>query len=182
MPPGMLSLEGIQNLRIFLSLRMRSARQFRGSQNLTTLVTGDGFIARLNPTGSALLYSTFLGGPNHDMVKALTLDAQGNIYACGFTFSGDFPTTPGAYQTQFRGVETISDYNAAADDAFVAKISAQGALAYSTFLGGSYRDSAWGIAVDATGAAYVTGRTASSNFPTTANAIQTVYRGKEQFG
>lgn len=124
----------------------------------------DAFIARLNAQGSALLYSFCLAGEFHDGGQSITLDASGAAYVAGFTQSTDFPVTPGAFQTTYAGN----------GDAFVMKLSTEGSLVYSTFLGGSgpeYFDRA--IAVDAAGAAYVTGRTASSDFPTTPGAFQT---------
>lgn len=155
---------------------------FRGNANMGPSVAGDGFITILNAAGTSLVYSTFFGGRSKDAIAGVTLDAQNNIYVCGLTFSGDFPVTPGAYQTTFRGLETTSNYSAAAGDAFVAKLTAQGTLVYNTFLGGSFREGATAIAIDSTGAAYVTGNTASTNFPATTGAIQTTYGGKQGAG
>jgi len=119
-----------------------------------------------------LLYSTFLGGSGYDAVTGIAVDASGAAYVTGATDSGstDFPTTPGAYDTMHNG----------GNDAFVAKLDASGsALLYSTFLGGSGWDLAYGIVVDASGAAYVTGNTrdAATEFPTTPGAYDTTYNG-----
>ena len=157
-------------------------KTFRGAANFGPSVAGDGFISILNPAGTALTYSTFLGGRGHDGIKGVAVDAQNNIYVCGVTFSGDFPVTSGAFQTTFRGLETSTDYNNAAGDGFVAKFSAQGSLVYATYLGGGFRDAATAIAVDSTGAAYVTGNTSSTDFPTTANAPQRTYKGSGAYG
>ena len=158
------------------------SRTFRGSANFGPSVAGDGFVTILNPAGTALVYSTFLGGRSKDAAAGVALDAQGNIYVCGLTFSGDFPVTPGAYQTAFKGLETSSNYQGAAGDAFVAKLTPQGAMVYATFLGGSFREGAAAIAVDATGAAYITGNTASTDFPASAGAPQRTYGGKQGVG
>ncbi len=121
----------------------------------------DGFVTKLNAEGSALVYSTFLGGDNHDRASDIAVDSSGNAYVTGTTLSADFPT-----------VNAIQAEQAGDNDAFVAKLNAEGsALVYSTYLGGSTRDSGQDIAVDSSGNAYVTGGTDSSDFPT-ANAIQ----------
>jgi uncharacterized protein (TIGR03437 family) len=158
------------------------SRTFRGSANFGPSVAGDAFISILNAAGTALTYSTYLGGRSKDAAAGVALDGQGNIYVCGLTFSGDFPVTQGAYQTQFRGLETSTNYQAAAGDAFVAKLTAQGALVYNTFLGGAFREGASAIAVDGAGAAYITGNTASSDFPATAGAPQRSYGGRQGVG
>lgn len=115
-----------------------------------------------------LSYSTFLGGSDSDYGRGITVDASGDAYVVGGTSSINFPTTPGAYQTQSHG----------AADAFITKLNPEGsALVYSTYLGGSSTDGAQAIAVDTSGAAYVTGYTCSSDFPTTPGAFQTIYGG-----
>jgi uncharacterized protein (TIGR03437 family) len=142
---------------------------FRGAANLAIQDTGDGFLTRLDATGK-LLYSTYIGGRSHDFARGVALDAQGNVYLCGSTFSSDFPVTDGVVQKTFHGLETSTDYNNFSDDAWVMKVSAQGTIVYSTYLGGSSMDTAFGIAVDASGSAYVTGHTMSKDFPVTDNS------------
>ncbi|MGO9899841.1 MAG: SBBP repeat-containing protein [Solirubrobacteraceae bacterium] len=118
----------------------------------------------------ALVYSTYLGGSGEDAGNAIAVDAAGDAYVTGFTFSTNFPTTPGAYQTA----------NAGGEDAFVAKLNAAGdGLLYATYLGGSGTDDGHGIAVDSAGDAYVAGSTTSTNFPTTPGAYQTANAGGE---
>ncbi len=133
--------------------------------------TLDAFVAKLNASGSALVYSTYLGGSGSDSsypAGAIALDATGSAYVTGTTSSANFPTTAGAFDTAYNGNE----------DAFVAELNTSGsALVYSTYVGGSGNDEGWGIAVDAAGSAYVTGLTSSSNFPTTAGAFDTTYNG-----
>ena len=119
--------------------------------------TNDVFVAKLDPTGSSLIYSTYLGGSRADVAYGIAVDASGNAYITGLTYSKNFPTAS-PLQGRFGGGKF---------DAFVAKIDATGsALVYSTFLGGRGVDRGNGIAVDASGNAYVAGSTDSSNFPT----------------
>src|SRR2546425_868232 len=125
----------------------------------------DAFVTKLNPTGSALLYSTYLRGA---FGESIAVDAAGNAYVAGIARPTDFPTTLGAFQPASGG----------GGDAFVTKLDPTGtALVYSTYLGGSDFDVARGIAIDAAGNAYVSGFTASTNFPTTLGAFQTTYGG-----
>src|SRR5216117_1725182 len=132
--------------------------------------TTDAFVAKLNPAGSALVYSTYLGGSGFDSGAGIVVDAAGNAYVTGSTASTDFPTTAGAFQTAFAGSGPFGF-----GDAFVTKLDPTGsALVYSTYLGGSGDDLGSGIAVDAAGNAYVAGG-ASTNFPTTAGAFQTTF-------
>ena len=131
----------------------------------------DAFVAKLNPAGNAILYSTFLGGSGSEGARRITVDANDNAYATGITASDDFPTTSGAFQTNRSG-----DW-----DAFVTKFNPGGsAIVYSTYLGGSGDEFSYSsptIAVDPSGNAYVAGTTTSTNFPTTAGALQTHYGG-----
>jgi len=113
------------------------------------------FVTKLRPDGSGLAYSTYLGGSGGEGGLGIAVDSAGSAYVAGTTFSEDFPVTPGAFQTESRNL-----------DAFVAKLSPDGSsLAYSTFLGGSGSEEAWGIAVDSSGSAYLTGSTDSIDFP-----------------
>jgi hypothetical protein len=156
------------------------------------------FVAKLNPTGTALVYSTYLGGSGNecptaypvtpyagDASLALAVDGAGNAYVAGIAFSSDFPVTQGAFQTTNRFSYNISK-NHGGPNAFITKLNPSGtALVYSTYLGGSggfvdvtpdfYMfggDQATGLAIDNSGNAYVTGSTASADFPVTQNAYQ----------
>jgi hypothetical protein len=119
----------------------------------------DAFITKINSTGTALIYSTYIGGKGHDAAYAIAIDAAGAAYITGETSSDDFPVR-GAFQQrvaegEFRG------------DAFVTEIDAAGAaLVFSSYLGGGNTDGGLGIAVDSSGGVYVTGFTASTDFPT----------------
>jgi beta-propeller repeat-containing protein len=127
----------------------------------------DCFISKLNPAGSALTYSTRLGGSGLDMCAGIAVDAAGSAYVTGTTFSIDFPMQ-GPLQSSLRGTANV----------FVTKFNpSASSLIYSTYVGGSGNDGGTGIAVDSSGAAYVTGNTSSVDFPATAGAVQTVLKG-----
>lgn len=129
----------------------------------TTPSGGDLFVTKLNSTGSGLIYSTYLRSNGGGGVGGIAVDGFGNAYVAGASQSTDFPTTPGAFQTVYRGGDS---------DAFVVKLSPTGsALIYSTYLGGQSTDFGFALAVDGGGNAYVTGFTASGDFPI-ANAVQ----------
>jgi len=126
--------------------------------------SSDVFVAKFNPTGSALVYSTYLGGVGIDKGLGIALDTQGNVYVTGSTMApstttaNNFPTTPGAFQTTC---------NRSCNVAFITKVNTTGSgLVYSTLLGGTDGfTQALGIAVDSGGSAYVTGQTKASDFP-----------------
>jgi len=119
----------------------------------------DVFVTKINAAGSAILFSTFLGGTQYEASEGIALDSAGNIYITGYTGSSGsapngYPTTSGAFKTS----------NAGGRDAFVTKISGSSlTLTYSTYLGGNSADEAWDIAVDDIGNAYITGDTYSTN-------------------
>ena len=116
----------------------------------------DAFVTKLNATGSALVYSTFLGGSSTDKGICIVLDGVGNAFISGETFSSDFPATSNAYDKTFNGN----------DDVFITKLNSSGsALTYSTYMGGKSYDVVHGLAVDLNGYACVTGETTSSDYP-----------------
>ncbi|HYH83923.1 MAG TPA: SBBP repeat-containing protein, partial [Pyrinomonadaceae bacterium] len=126
----------------------------------------DAFLSKLNAAGSALVYSTYLGGDGNDSGEGIKVDSAGNAYLGGDTTSTNFPTA-----------SPIQAAHAGNGDIFVAKVNAAGnAFVYSTYLGGSNRDACEDLAIDSSGNAYVTGDTESSNFPT-ANAFQSANGG-----
>jgi hypothetical protein len=128
----------------------------------------DPFVTKLNAAGSALVYSTYLGGSGGEFGAAIAVDSDGNAYVTGQTSSPDFPIK-NPLQSTLHGI-----------DAFVTKLNAVGsALVYSTYLGGNetaFGDVASSVAVDAAGNAYVTGFTESPDFPTQ-NPLQPAYAG-----
>jgi hypothetical protein len=128
----------------------------------------DVFITKLNPTGSLLLYSTYLGGSGQDYASGIAIDSSDNAYISGSTGSSDFPTTIGAFDSTYNGN----------DDVFVCKLNNIGStLVYSTYLGGTAKEWNYGVALDNIGNVYVPGVTSSSDFPTTADAFDTTNRG-----
>jgi uncharacterized protein (TIGR03437 family) len=140
----------------------------------------DAFVAKLNPTGTTLLYAAYLGGSGQEAAMAVTVDAAGSAYVTGGTNSRDFPVTSGAFQAGYGGTggHSFPPFNQPSGDAFVSKLSPTGsALVYSTYLGGTGVDQGYGIAVDSSGAAYVAGATDSMNFPVTPGAFQPMLRG-----
>jgi photosystem II stability/assembly factor-like uncharacterized protein len=130
---------------------------------VTVGIPSDAFVAKLNPSGTTLLYSTYLGGGSIDAANAIAVDSAGNAYVTGSTVSNDFPITPDAFQTKAS----------VGGDAFVTKLNPTGdSLGYSTYLGGPgffsspmTASAGLGITADADGSAYVTGYTRSSDFP-----------------
>jgi hypothetical protein len=136
-------------------------------------------VTKLNPTGSGLLYSTFLGGNGEDVAGALAVDPFGEAYVAGYTNSTDFPTTAGAFQpTLHAGTCVAAPWTWPCSDGFLAKLSADGSgLLYSTYLGGSGDERTWFMALDSFGNAYIVGQTSSKDFPVTAGAFQTTFGG-----
>lgn len=139
--------------------------------------SGDAFVTKMNPSGTGLIYSTYLGGnnppgPGEDNGRGIVVDAQGYAYVTGYTQAPNFPTTAGSYQPFFQGYF----------DAFVTKFTPAGnQLVYSTYLGGVVNppygdDEAFGIAVDSQGQAVITGKTYSPDFPIL-NAVQPLLAG-----
>ncbi len=128
----------------------------------------DIFVTKLNPTGSAVIFSTMIGGPNEDHCHSIQVDGNYDVYIAGFAQSG-YPTTAGAYDVTYNGGQW---------DIYVTKINSTGtALIYSTFVGGSGGEWSWnGLEIDNAGNAYVAGY-APAGFPTTAGAFQTAYGG-----
>src|SRR5437016_5340551 len=130
------------------------------------LACADAFVAKLNPSGTGLIYATYLGGSAYDVAYGITVDDLGNAYVTGNTSSNDFPVTAGAFRTTYGG----------GGDAFIAAISPAGdSLVYSTYLGGSAWDIGYSLAVDSAHTTYVTGETQSSDFPTTSGTYNRTY-------
>jgi len=119
----------------------------------------DGFVTKLSPSGDQVIYSTYLGGSNDDRVEGIVADADGNAYVTGWTRSADFPVV-NPMQGTLNGTGSTSYF-----DAFLTKLDPNGVIVYSTFIGGGKSDKGIGIARDAAGDIYLTGSTASTDFP-----------------
>lgn len=133
----------------------------------TSLCQDEALVFKLNASGNALLYASYLGGTLTDQANSIVLDEDGSAYIAGYTFSLDFPVL-NAYQATHGGDV----------DAFVTKVSPDGsAIAYSTFIGGSSFERAMSIKIDGSDNFYIAGLTQSTDYPTTANAFQIAYHG-----
>jgi uncharacterized protein YijF (DUF1287 family) len=129
---------------------------------------GDAFTAKVNPDGTDLVYATCIGGRGTDSGSDIRVDEAGNAYVVGINDFGDFPATPGAFDTSYNGGQSIHNMG----DVFVVKLNTGGTdLVYATYLGGKNADYGLGIALDRMGNVYVTGSTQSPDFPTTAGAF-----------
>ncbi|NUO10388.1 MAG: SBBP repeat-containing protein [Candidatus Brocadia sp.] len=134
----------------------------------------DAFVSRLNAGLTNLLSSTYLGGTDGDFGYRIGLDLAENVYVSGWTYSSNFPTTPGAYDTS---------YNGGTFDAYIAKLNGNLTnLLASTYLGGSHDDQLLSMAIDQGGNIFVTGRTTSKDFPTTTGAYDASHNGDDYFG
>lgn len=126
-----------------------------------------GYVTKFSKNGDALIFSTFLGGTGNNLIQSMVLDDQGYIYMTGQTNAADYPTTPGAYQTTYGGTSSSSGWWRGGD-AFVTKMKPDGTdLVFSTFIGGSLDDVAYGISLSPSNEVYIVGKTSSTNFPTT---------------
>ncbi|MCS6990517.1 MAG: SBBP repeat-containing protein [Chitinophagales bacterium] len=128
----------------------------------------DVFVFKLNKSGSALIYATYIGGSGDDHGMSVVVEGNSSVCVAGYTYSFDFPTTSGAWDSTFNGIV----------DAFVFKLNDDGSgLIYSTYLGGNNEDKAYAVQVDHTGYAYATGYTFSADFPVTAGALDQTFNG-----
>jgi hypothetical protein len=130
----------------------------------------DVFVTKLNSTGTGLIYSTYIGGTSTDVGNDIAIDGSGNAYITGGTISTNYYITPGAFQTS----------NGGSYDVFVTKLNSTGTgLIYSTYIGGSSYDYGFGIAIDGSGNAYITGTTNSTDYYITPGAFQTTNGGSQ---
>ncbi len=149
-------------------------------QSTDTDLKSSVFVTKLNSSGTALIYSTYLGGSGGpsggDIGQSIAVDAAGDAYVTGYTYSANFPTTKGAYQTTNKAAAVSGSTS------FVTKLNPTGtALLYSTFLGGTTSDNATSIAIDTAGDAYVAGVSYSANFPVTAGVLQTTNKSAPSY-
>jgi hypothetical protein len=140
-----------------------------GAFDVTLDGTSDTFIAKLNSTGSDLVWATFLGGSSSgEGVAGIALNVAGDVIVAGVTPSADFPVTPGAFDTTLDGMA----------DGYLARLNPNGTgLLYATFIGGSGYDHISGIVLDSSGYVYLTGYTDSTDFPITPGAFDMTYNG-----
>ncbi len=141
-----------------------------GAFDVTPNGVQDVTVTKLTPDGSALVFSTLIGGTSYDEPSGIALGSDGSIFVTGDTQSPNFPVTPGAFDTSYAGNGS--------PDGFLVRLASNGSsLVWSTFFGGSANDVPNDLAVDAFGNAFVAGVTNSSNYPTTAGALDTVNSG-----
>ena len=139
--------------------------------------TGDAFVIKLDPTGAHILAGTMIGGTLDDAALSIALDHGGNVLIAGATMSKNFPVK-NAFQSTFGGTNPNNEIFVETGDAFLAKLDpGLTTLSFSTYLGGSGDDAALALAVDAAGNSYITGFTASPNFPVSTGAFSTTYHG-----
>jgi hypothetical protein len=144
-----------------------TALAFQSTCSSCASFTPDAFVTKLNPTGSALVFSTYLGGNASDQGFAIAADSNGNSYITGFTQSTNFPT--------HNSLPAPNNFLQGTQNAFVTEFDSSGNLVSSTYLGGSGFDTGYGVAADSTGI-YVAGETSSNNFPTV-NPFQGAFKG-----
>ncbi len=142
-----------------------------GALQTKLLGSRSAFVTKLNSTGTAILYSTYLGGSNHDQGNAIAVDTTGAAYITGDAYSTNFPVT-NAFQKNFGGQQ----------DAFITKLNPAGtALVFSTYIGGNAADHGAAVAVDAAHNVYITGSTNSSNFPVSGATQSKIGGGQDAF-
>ncbi|HKY05741.1 MAG TPA: SBBP repeat-containing protein, partial [Blastocatellia bacterium] len=136
----------------------------------TAQFRGDAFVTKLNPAGTALVFSTYFGGTEFDEGNGIEVDSSGNVYVAGTTSASDLPVTENAYDTTYNS----------SSDLFVTKFNQTGSvLLYSTYIGGTDSEGAEALALDAQNNAVITGDTTSPDYPVSENALQTEWRGGE---
>jgi len=149
-----------------------------GAYQTTTGANSAGFVTKLNSTGTALIYSTYLGGTStvtgtscEACATSIALDSAGDVYVAGLTAESTFPTTPGCFQNTFKSTSK-------GHDAFITEINPSGSgIVFSTYLGGAGDDGATGIAIDGSGNIWLKGNTKSTDFPITSGAYQMASAG-----
>jgi len=165
---GFIFLDGSGNLYVAGHVFSSDFPATSGAFDETLDGSSDVFVAKLNSTGGALLWATFLGGSGNENIAGIALDVAGNVCVGLLTFSADFPVTPGAFDTTFNGTT----------DGVLAVLNPDGtSLLYATFFGGNDSDEISGMVLDSSGYVYLAGGTGSSDFPVTPGAFDTTYNG-----
>jgi hypothetical protein len=168
-PDGSVTITGFTGSSNFPTTQGAVRPAFGGGTATFEGVPVDAFAARLDPSGSRLVYSTYLGGSGDDVGNNVALDDDGNAYYTGFSESPDFPTTPGSLKPSYGTPAPVLN-------GYVTKLDRGGQLVWSTYLGGPARDSPWGIDVDARHDVYVSG-SSIGEFPVTAGVAQPKFGG-----
>ncbi len=170
--PGAMTQDNSGNLYLVGSTESSDFPTTSGAYDQTHNGEEDAFVVKLNSSGSALLYATYVGGSENDYGTGVAVDNNGRAVACGYTESSNFPTTNGAYDTDHNGEE----------DAFVLRLNPAGSnLVYSTFLGGDDDDEAHDVMLRGNGMAIVCGYTKSTDFPTTNGAYDQSHNGSKDW-
>ncbi|HEX9793113.1 MAG TPA: SBBP repeat-containing protein [Planctomycetota bacterium] len=142
-----------------------------GAYQTASAGAADAYVAHFSADGGTLLWATYLGGSLSDQIDAIALDSNGDVVVAGMTDSPDFPTTAGAYDQTFNSIGVHPD-------AFAAKLSTDGStLLWSTFVGGSNGDEAWGLALGGADKVTIVGLTWSDDYPTTAGSFDPTFNG-----
>ncbi len=138
-------------------------------------------MTKLTPDAKTILYSTYLGGDSSDEARKIITDAAGNAYVLGYSRSSDFPTI-NALQTNLGrdGFCYSGTTQRECHDTFLTKLNSNGALVWSTYLGGGWEEFGYGLARDTQGALYMVGVTESPLYPITVGAVQSTYGGNEE--
>ncbi len=156
---------------------VQAAYRGPGGAPVADQLIGDVFVSKLDPAGSRLVFSTYLGGSGDDAAMSIRLDPDGNIVIAGMTDSQDFPVSTDATQGRNAGGGQLNQ-NQNFGDAFLAQLDPQATkVQFGTYLGGSFDDVAAAMTIDRSGNAYLTGITASRNFPLRGEALQSSYGG-----
>jgi uncharacterized protein (TIGR03437 family) len=164
-------------------LALAAQKSFGGALSYYSTWYGDAFVAKLDPKGASLVYSTYLGGAAADQGNAIAVDGSGNAYVAGGTESASWLAGPakGTYQTTYSGPAPDPNFPFASGDAFVAKMSSAGVLVWYTYLGGSTYDAATAIALDKSGNIYLAGNTDSADFPKAGAQVHDCHIGGRPF-
>lgn len=139
-----------------------------GSFSNTIGINGDAFVAKYNANGTSQIYSTYFGGNNYEIANSIAINAAGEAFVTGNTGSNNLTTTAGVIQPSANYVSGLTQ-----EDAFLFRLNASGSgLIYSTYLGGTNSDGGYGVTVNASNEAFITGQTFSADFPTSTGAFQ----------
>jgi uncharacterized protein (TIGR03437 family) len=168
------------NFPVSSSAAQRNFTGPAGVSGIKGFAWGDAFVAKLAPSGSSLVWATYLGGNDDDAGMAIAVDAGGNAIVGGFANSTNLKVTSDAQQKTFGGTNGPPNFSDPSGDAFLAKVSSDGAsFLYLSYYGGNASDAITALALDGQGNVIVGGTTTSTNLPITANAAQKAFGGED---